>query len=51
LGDALQPVLPTVTSRVRGFLQRDLPAGLAPLVQVRVYQVGARADSIVGTVA
>jgi len=51
LGEALHSITPTINARVRGLLQRDLPAGLASLVQVRLYQMPARAESAVGTVA
>jgi len=45
LGDAPQTVMPTITRRVRTFLQRDLPSDLASFVQVRLYQLPARTEA------
>ena len=45
LGDTLQAIVPQITDRVRQVLRRDLPADVAPQVQVRVYQLPARAEA------
>jgi hypothetical protein len=49
LGDAPQAIMPTITERVRSFVQRDLPARLASLVQVRLYQLPARIETVTET--
>jgi hypothetical protein len=45
LGETTQPIMSMLTTRVREFLQRDLPAALAPLVRVRLYQLPARTEN------
>jgi len=45
LGASPQAIMPTITGRVRAFLQRTLPVDLASLVQVRLYQLPARAET------
>ena len=49
LGDAPQTIMPAITQRVRAFLQCDLPAGIASLVQVRLYQLPARIEAATET--
>lgn len=49
LGDAPQAIMPTITQRVRTFLQRDLPVDLKSLAQVRLYQLPARAEAVAET--
>jgi hypothetical protein len=49
LGDAPQTIMPVITQRVRAFLQCDLPGSVAPLVQVRLYQLPARIDAATET--
>jgi hypothetical protein len=44
VGEAPQAIMPVITSRVRTSLQRGLPVQVASLVQVRLYQLPARAD-------
>jgi hypothetical protein len=44
MGDAPQAIMPVITERVRSFLRRDLPGDLAPLIQVRLYQLPARIE-------
>lgn len=45
LGDAPQAIVPHITDRVRQILRRDFPSDVAPQVQVRVYQLPARAEA------
>jgi len=44
LGDAPQAIMPTIMNRVRALLRTGLPVDLALLVQVRLYQLPARAE-------
>jgi hypothetical protein len=46
LGQAPHAIMSTITTRVRGFLQRDLPPNLASFVRVRLYQLPARSDNV-----
>ena len=44
LGETPQAIMSTITTRVRAFLERDLPPNLASFVRVRLYQLPARAE-------
>jgi len=50
LGEGPQAVMPTIASRVRALLQRRLPVHLASLVQVRLYQLPARAEGVAAVI-
>jgi len=44
LGEAPHAIMSTITARVRGSLQRDLPPNLTSFVSVRLYQLPVRSD-------
>jgi hypothetical protein len=45
LGETPHAIMSTITTRVRGSLQRDLPPNLTSFVSVRLYQLPVRSDN------